>query len=29
VEDYLNRYSTIKLTSDKISFKEYNWNINK
>jgi len=27
--DYLNRYSTTKLAADKISFKEYNWNINK
>ncbi len=29
VADYLNKYSTTKLTTDKISFKEYNWNINK
>ena len=29
VADYLNKYSTTKLTTTKISFKEYNWNINK
>ncbi|MFT6165434.1 MAG: hypothetical protein ACJAV5_000317 [Vicingaceae bacterium] len=29
VVDYLNRYTTTKLTTTKISFKEYNWNINK
>jgi hypothetical protein len=29
VADYLNRYSTTKLVAEKISFKEYNWNINK
>tara|TARA_B110000503_G_scaffold143647_1_gene246623 strand:- start:288 stop:1007 length:720 start_codon:yes stop_codon:yes gene_type:complete len=29
VVDYLNRYLTTKLTTTKISFKEYNWSINK
>lgn len=29
VTDYLNRYSVTKLVAEKISFKEYNWNINK
>ena len=29
VSDYLNKYANTKLTADKISFKEYNWNINK
>jgi len=29
VVDYLNRYSNTKLTTGKITFKEYNWNINK
>ncbi|MDC1451778.1 DUF547 domain-containing protein [Vicingaceae bacterium] len=29
VKDYLNKYSTTKFTSNNISFKEYNWNINK
>lgn len=29
VTDYLNKYSATKLTTTKISFKDYNWNINK
>ena len=29
VKEYINKYSTTKLTTDKISYKEYNWNINK
>ena len=27
--DYLNKYSTTKLTTTKVGFKEYNWNINR
>jgi hypothetical protein len=29
VKDYINKYSTTKLTVNNISYKEYNWNINK
>ncbi len=29
VKDYINEYSTTKLTVNNISYKEYNWNINK
>lgn len=27
--DYLNKYATTKLTTNKVGFKEYNWSINK
>tara|TARA_B110000046_G_scaffold25332_3_gene24853 strand:- start:45755 stop:46474 length:720 start_codon:yes stop_codon:yes gene_type:complete len=29
VADYINKYSITKLTTNQISYKEYNWNINK
>lgn len=29
VADYINKYSTTKLTTPKITYKEYNWSINK
>lgn len=29
VVDFLNKYSTTKLTTSKISYKDYNWNLNK
>ena len=29
IADYLNKYSNTKLTTNKVSYKEYNWNINK